>query len=197
MAESSALSLLHPRVREALRKAGYERLLPVQEKALPVVLRGSHTLIVAPTGSGKTEAALLPILSLMLSEEPESRGLRLVYVTPLRALNRDVALRIEKLASLCGFSVLVRHGDTGQADRRRFLREPPDIMVTTPETLTLLLTLREHRDLWSRVGWVIVDEVHELLESERGAELSITLERLSLASRRRIQRVGLSATLSK
>ncbi|MEM1640829.1 MAG: DEAD/DEAH box helicase [Acidilobaceae archaeon] len=190
-----ALELLHPKVREAFKKAGYERLLPIQEKSIPVVLSGNHTLIIAPTGSGKTEAALLSVLSLMLSE-PAEKGLRLIYVTPLRALNRDVALRIERLASLCGFDVLVRHGDSRQTDRRRFLKEPPSIMITTPETLTLLLTLKEHREIWSRVSWVIVDEVHELLDSERGAELSLTLERLSLASKKTVQRIGLSATLS-
>ncbi len=194
------IELLHPRLRSILPKLGYTRLLPVQEKAIPVILSGHHTLIVAPTGSGKTEASMFPILSMMLSEVDRNNlggGVKVVYVTPLRALNRDVAERIEKLASFTGFKVLVRHGDTGPSDRRRFLEEPPDIVVTTPESLNLLLTLKDHRGLWSNVRWVIVDEIHELLESERGSELAVVLERLQIASKRRIQRIGLSATLSR
>ncbi len=190
---------LHAKLREALEKLGYERLLPVQEKAIPVILSGSHTLIVAPTGSGKTEAAIIPILSMMLNEAESNKlggGVKLVYVSPLRALNRDIESRISRLSESVGFTVQVRHGDSGVRDRKKFLEKPPDIVITTPETLNLILTLKEHRNIWSNVGWVIVDEVHDLLESERGSELSVVLERLQEASKRRIQRVGLSATLS-
>ena len=197
---AGAWELLHPRLRDVLPRLGYLRLLPVQEKAIPVVLAGHHTLIVAPTGSGKTEASMIPILSMMLSDLDRGglgEGVKVVYVTPLRALNRDVAGRIERLANAFGFKVLVRHGDTGASDRRRFLEEPPDVMVTTPESLNLLLTLRDYRGIWSNVGWAVVDEVQELLESERGSELAVILERLQVASRRRIQRIGLSATLSR
>lgn len=195
-----AVELLHPKLRGALPELGYSKLLPVQEKAIPAILSKHHTLIIAPTGSGKTEAAILPVLSMMLSEAGEGGlggGVKVVYVTPLRALNRDVAERIEKISSSVGFKTLVRHGDTGPAGRRRFLEEPPDIVVTTPESLSLLLTLKDHLKVWSNVGWVIVDEVHEMLESERGSELAVVLERLQLASKRRIQRIGLSATLSE
>jgi ATP-dependent Lhr-like helicase len=195
-----AVELLHPKLRGALPELGYSKLLPVQEKAIPAILSKHHTLIIAPTGSGKTEAAILPVLSMMLSEAGEGGlggGVKVVYVTPLRALNRDVAERIEKLSSSVGFKTLVRHGDTGPAGRRRFLEEPPDIVVTTPESLSLLLTLKDRLKVWSNVGWVIVDEVHEMLESERGSELAVVLERLQLASKRRIQRIGLSATLSE
>ena len=197
---SGALELLHPKLKGVLPRLGYSRLLPVQEKAIPVILSKNHTLVIAPTGSGKTEAAVLPVLSMMLSEASDKGsggGVRVVYVTPLRALNRDIAERIERLSSSVGFKTLVRHGDTGPTGRRRFLEEPPDIVVTTPESLNLLLTLKDHRGIWSSVGWVIVDEIHEMLESERGSELAVILERLQLASKRRIQRIGLSATLSE
>jgi ATP-dependent Lhr-like helicase len=200
MESSRVLALLHPRVRRAMESLGYQRLLPVQEKAIPVVLSGAHTLIVAPTGSGKTEAALLPVLSMMASLQDEGsleEGVKAVYITPLRALNRDIEKRIRGLVEGSGFTVQLRHGDTGPSGRRRFLRSPPDVVVTTPESLTLLLSATASRGLWSSVRWVVVDEIHELLDSERGAELAITLERLARLSRHRLQRIALSATLSR
>jgi ATP-dependent Lhr-like helicase len=196
----SAVELLHPRVREALAKLGYTRLLPIQEKAIPVILSGVNTLIVAPTGSGKTEAALLPIFSMMAELRDKGElggGVKVVYVTPLRALNRDIEYRMRRLVEELGFTIQVRHGDTGSSGRRRFLRRPPDLMVTTPESLTLLLSATASRGIWDNIKWVIVDEVHELVDNERGAELSITLERLERLSKKRIQRIGLSATLSE
>ena len=196
----TAARLLHEKVRRAAASLGYKRLLPVQEAAIPVIMRGRHTLITAPTGSGKTEAAFLPVLSLLIrsiEEEGDPGGVRVIYITPLRALNRDVTIRLERLASLVGVSILLRHGDTGQAGRRRFLSNPPHVMVTTPESLNLLLTVGDPRRLWSNVQWVIVDEVHELVDNKRGSELSVVLERLERLSRRRIQRIGLSATLSR
>lgn len=180
-----------------LSAIGYSKLLPIQEKAIPAILRGKHTLIVAPTGSGKTEAAVIPVL--MMMKESGVRGWpNVVYITPLRALNRDLISRIERLASaLWGFRAMVRHGDTGPSERRRFRRSPPEIVITTPESFNLLLATPEYRGFWSKVRWVIVDEIHELLESERGAELTVILQRLSASSGGRIQRIGLSATLSR
>lgn len=189
--------MLHPLVRKALRELGYTSLLPVQEKAIPVVLSGRNTLIVAPTGSGKTEAALLPVMSMILERGDGRRGVKAVYVTPLRALNRDIEWRMRKLAEQTGLSLYVRHGDSTQSVRRRFQREPPDIVVTTPESLNLMVATPQLRRLWRTVRHVIVDEVHELIDSKRGAEFSVTLERLALAAGSRVQRIGLSATLSK
>lgn len=192
-----ALDMLHASLREALARLGYRELLPVQEKSIPVVLSGSHTLIVAPTGSGKTEAALFPVLSMMLSEGLKpGEGIHAVYVTPLRALNRDLEVRVRKLAESLGYSVMVRHGDTPQRLRREFRKRVPDIVITTPESLGLLLTIHG-APVWGSVRWVIVDEVHELVENKRGVELSLNLEKLSRISRHRVQRIGLSATLSK
>ncbi|MEN3000154.1 MAG: DEAD/DEAH box helicase [Acidilobaceae archaeon] len=190
------LERLHEKVKKALEALGFRELYEVQRHAIGAVLTGDHVLIVAPTGSGKTEAALLPVLSRML-EEPQGSYVRTVYVTPLRALNRDLGLRVRRLAEAVGLRAMVRHGDTGAAERKEFLSRPPDIVITTPESLNLLLTLRDHREIWRNVGWVIVDELQEMLESERGAELAVVLERLSLASSRRVQRIGLSATLSR
>ena len=192
-------SMLHPRVIEVARVLGYRRLLPVQEKSIPVILGGHHTLVVAPTGSGKTEAALFPVLTLLL-RDVEARGdpggVRVVYITPLRALNRDVTQRIRRIVEGVGLRIQLRHGDTTQSGRKRFLASPPHVMVTTPESLNLLLTVKEKDRLWRNTAWVIVDEIHELLDNKRGAELSVVLERLNALSGRRIQRIGLSATLS-
>ena len=192
---AGAWELLHPKLRSALESLGYREPLPVQDLAIPVVLSGYNTLIVAPTGSGKTEAAVLPLVSKMLARQ--GAGLRLVYVTPLRALNRDVVVRISRIAGAVGLRAAVRHGDTPPAERRRFLSDPPDIMVTTPESLSLLLASTYDRPVWESVRYVVVDEVHELLESERGSELAVTLERLERRAGRPLQRVGLSATLSR
>jgi len=190
---------LHPRVVEVARRLGYEKLLPVQEASIPQIMAGYHTLVVAPTGSGKTEAALFPVLSLLLrdiEERGDQGGVRVIYITPLRALNRDVTHRIQKIVEGVGLRIQLRHGDTTQTARKKFLREPPHVMVTTPESLNLLLTVKERDKLWAHTAWVIVDEIHELLDNKRGAELSVVLERLSRLSKRRIQRIGLSATLS-
>ncbi len=190
-------SMLHALVRKALQELGYTSLLPVQEKAIPVVLSGQNTLIVAPTGSGKTEAALLPVMSMILQRSHGRRGVKAVYVTPLRALNRDIEWRMKRLAEQTGLSLYVRHGDSTQSVRRRFQREPPDIVVTTPESLNLMVATPQLRRLWRTVRHVIIDEVHELIDSKRGVEFSVTLERLALAAGTRVQRIGLSATLSK
>ncbi len=150
------------------------------------MLARQHALLLAPTGYGKTEAALLPVLHHLLAERdrlaasdrPWPPGFKALYVTPLRALNRDLMRRLEHWAEALGITVGVRHGDTSQAERARQSRKPPDILITTPETMQLLLygdTLRRHL---GTVRFVIVDEVHDLAVSERGAQLSVALERI-------------------
>jgi ATP-dependent Lhr-like helicase len=196
----SAVDLLHSKLKDAMRELGYETILPVQEKSIPVIMAGYNTIIVAPTGSGKTEAAVFPVASRMIEcrERGSCReGVLLVYITPLRALNRDIESRISNIFSKTGFGVMVRHGDTTPKGRRKFLSEFPDVMITTPESLNLLLTVESLRRAWSNVRWVIVDELHEFVDNERGSELAVILERLERFSRHRIQRIGLSATLSK
>ncbi len=186
--------LLHPRVREALGVLGYREPTPVQERAIPVILRGVDVVVVAPTGSGKTEAALLPVFSMILSRWGAG-GLRAIYVTPLRSLNRDIFVRMERLAGLCGLRLAVRHGDTVASERRRLLEEPPEVMVTTPETLYFLLSVERFREALAGVRHVIVDELHELLDDKRGCELVLALERLEVYAGHRVQRIGLSATI--
>ncbi|ADL18844.1 Putative ATP-dependent helicase [Acidilobus saccharovorans 345-15] len=194
----SSIDMLNPKLRAAIASLGYRGLLPIQEKAIPVILTGNNTLVISPTGSGKTEAAVFPVVSMMLERfTPGDGTVKAIYITPLRALNRDVTLRISRIVESIGFTISLRHGDSTSTIRRRFLQSPPDFMVTTPESLNLLLTVAKGRDLWSSVSFVIVDEIQEMLDNKRGAELSVVLERLEEASRSRIQRVGLSATLSE
>ncbi len=193
---SNVFDLLDARLRSVMDKLGYRKPTPVQEKAIPRILNGNHTLIVAPTGSGKTEAALFPIFSRMLEKNLYSLGKVIVlYITPLRALNRDILRRMEYLAELLGFRVAVRHGDTPQRERARIASNPPDILITTPETLQFLLVHRRLRPALRDIRWVVVDELHELLDSKRGVQLTIALERLYDLSRHGFQRIGLSATI--
>jgi ATP-dependent Lhr-like helicase len=193
------MEMLNPMLKNVINSLGYKNLLPIQEKAIPVILNGHHTLIVSPTGSGKTEAAFLPVVSQILNKkiEGDKEGIKAIYITPLRALNRDISYRIEKIVTGVGLSLLLRHGDSTVTQRKKFLENPPDFMITTPESLNLLLTVKDKRSLWEEVSYVIVDEIQELLDNKRGVELSLILERLDEISKNRIQRIGLSATLSE
>ena len=189
----NSFELLHPKVKEAVRRLGYEKPTKVQELAIPIVLTGEHTLISSPTGTGKTEAALLPALSMMLNSNVKE-GVRILYIKPAKSLNRDLEQRIRKLSGLLGLTVAVRHGDTTSSERSRQRRNPPQILITTPETLQILLVSPIMRNWLRGVGWVIIDEVHELLGSKRGIQLAVGLERLvELAGE--FQRIALSATI--
>ncbi len=180
-------------LRAALARLGYRKPTPVQEKAIPLILRGLNVLVVAPTGSGKTEAALLPLMARVMGS---GRGIKVIYVTPLRSLNRDIFARMSRLASMVGLEMMVRHGDSSAAEKRLFLESPPHIMVTTPETLYFLLSIPRFREAVRGLRAVVVDELHELLDDKRGAELALALERLEAYAGGRVQRVGLSATVS-
>lgn len=190
---ASTFQYLSQEVRDALKSAGIERPTPPQAAAILHVLRGENILLIASTGSGKTEAALLPIFDLLCREQ-ERQGISILYITPLRALNRDMLRRIETWAEVLNFTVEVRHGDTPQRDRRRQSARPPDMLITTPETLLAILPGRIMRSHLQRVKWVVVDELHQLVGNRRGVQMAVALERL-----RRLagdfQVVGLSATV--
>ncbi|MHB1260535.1 MAG: DEAD/DEAH box helicase [Thermoplasmatota archaeon] len=177
---------LHPRLVQLLRDQGWDGLTEAQGQALIPLLAGKHTLLVAPTGHGKTEASLIPVLSRMMLERDElakhgrawPKGFKVLYVTPLRALNRDLMGRLQSWGEALGFNIGVRHGDTSQGERNRQSKDPPDLLITTPETVQLLLygdTLRKHL---ATTRFVILDEVHDLAVSERGAQLLVALERI-------------------
>ena len=172
---STVFQLLHPKVLSGLIESGITEPTPPQEKAIEPILSGENVLLIAPTGSGKTEAALLPVLSKLVDERNE--GIGLVYITPLRALNRDMHKRFMYWADTLGFDVQIRHGDTSQKMRRRQAISPPKILITTPETLQAILPSKMNQHL-RQVRYVVVDEIHDLEASKRGAQLTLGLERL-------------------
>lgn len=187
--------LLHPLLREALKDRGISEPTEPQRMAIPEILAGNNVLVIAPTGSGKTETAMLPILSKMLEGGVEKPGIYVLYITPLRALNRDLLDRIRWWGERVGFRVDVRHGDTDKADRQRQSKTPPHILITTPEMLQAIMTGRRLLEHLRELRWVVVDEVHELAEDKRGVQLSVALERLRYHVGRDFQIVGLSATV--
>ena len=189
-------NLLAAHVQKALAELGFSEPTLPQTFAFPAVLNGENMLLVAPTGSGKTEAVLLPMFSKLI-EEPNlgQSNIRALYITPLRALNRDMLKRMTVWTQKLGLTVEVRHGDTEQKTRRLQAKKPPTMLVTTPETLQAVLPGAQMRQHLRNVEFVIVDEVHDLASSKRGAQLSVALERLRLVTGRDFQRIGLSATV--
>jgi ATP-dependent Lhr-like helicase len=186
-------------------RAELGRPTPAQCYAWPAIAEGKHLLLSAPTGSGKTLAAFLPILDRLLAE-PSSGSVRCLYLSPLKALATDVrrTLRshLSRLASYLpswasrGDSIRVdlRTGDTSALERRRQRHRPPDVLLSTPESLAVMLTHPWATDWFARLCWVVIDEVHALTENKRGADLALSLERLTEPAGVRCQRIGLSAT---
>ena len=206
VSHSSSIYSLPP-VREWFRAALGEPTAP-QRLGWPAIAAGKHTLILAPTGSGKTLAAFLACLDTLWREgleQPLPRGVRVLYVSPLKALNNDIHRNLQiplegvaEMARKMGqplpiLEAAVRTGDTPTSERQRLARRPPHILITTPESLHLLLTSRA-RDTLRSVTHVIVDEIHALCTNKRGVFLALLLERLRALTQRDFVRIGLSAT---
>jgi ATP-dependent Lhr-like helicase len=192
--DSDVFKLLAKPVREGLSELGFSELTLPQTMAIPPILAGENVLLIAPTGTGKTEAVLLPIFSKLIQQE-KRKGISVIYITPLRALNRDMLKRMSFWASKLEVTIEVRHGDTNMKLRRKQAISPPSMLVTTPETLQAILPGSLMKQHLSQVRYVVVDEVHELAESKRGVQLAIALERLREVVGKEFQRIGLSATV--
>jgi ATP-dependent Lhr-like helicase len=190
----NVFDLLVKPVRRLVEQKGFLKPTEPQQKTIPKILEGKNVLLISPTATGKTEAAFLPVLSLLL-QAPKSPGIKVLYITPLRALNRDMLERLEWWCNNLDVRLAVRHGDTEVKERTRQSRSPPDMLITTPETLQSILSgwlLRQHL---KSLRWVIIDELHELADSKRGSQLSLALERIRALIGADFQMIGLSATI--
>ena len=179
-----SLATFSPRTRDWFTGA-FAAPTPAQTQAWPAIASGEHVLISAPTGSGKTLAAFLYAIDQLAREQAQpseadraERRISLVYVSPLKALSYDIDrnLRTPLRGIGADLKVAVRTGDTPQRERQQMLREPPDILITTPESLYLMLTGRAQA-LFEGTRWCIVDEIHAVASTKRGAHLALTLER--------------------
>ncbi len=193
---SSVFERFPARLRQAITsRLGWGSLRPVQELAGEVLLEGHNAVILAPTAGGKTEAAVFPLLAELMQREPS--GVGLIYLAPLRALLNNQEDRLGTYTEMVGLRRFKWHGDVGAGARRRFVREPAELLMTTPESLEVMLLSSRvpHRRLFGDLRAVIVDEVHALAGTDRGAHLMAVLERLARTTPNDVQRVGLSATV--
>jgi len=192
-------SRLHRAIRDHLEKIGLEEPSGIQRIAIEPILNRENVLVIAPTGTGKTLASILPIFNSFLDYRSSGsvRGVSILYITPLRALNRDILRRLSDIGRELDIKVQVRHGDTPPSTRATQAKSPPDMLVTTPETLQAILPGRRMREHLKGVRWVVIDEVHELATDERGVQLSVALERLEHLTGASLQRIGLSATVGE
>jgi ATP-dependent Lhr-like helicase len=193
-ASDKVFNLLAKPIRDSLLELGFSEPTLPQKMAIPKIATGENVLLIAPTGSGKTEAVLLPIFSNLIQQE-KRKSIAVIYITPLRALNRDLLKRLSFWSSRLGISIEVRHGDTELKLRRKQAIFPPEMLVTTPETLQAILPGLRMRKHLANVRHVIIDEVHQVASSKRGIQLAIALERLHEVVGKEFQRIGLSATV--
>ena len=211
LGEDEVLSLLRPYVR-AWFKSKYEEMTPVQRKTIPLVKQGANVLVSSPTGTGKTLAVFLGIIDNLYEYYEKNNslpsGVYVVYVSPLRALNNDMRRNlyepikgITEIAHGMGVElpeirVAVRTSDTSPYEKQKMSRNPPHILITTPESLAISLNAPKFREALKNTHIVIIDEIHELASSKRGSYLALSIERLEHLAQRPLQRIGLSATIA-
>ena len=193
----SEFEKLHPAVQyHVVNSLGWSTLRPTQLDAIEPIQAGTHCLLLAPTAGGKTEAAIIPVLSRMTAEQ--WTGLSVLYVCPIKALINNLEPRLTKYAGLLGRTIEVWHGDIAASRKKRALGDPPDILLTTPESLEgmLVSTKLERQGWFGNVRTVIVDELHAVAADDRGWHLRSVLARINAYTRAPVQRIGLSATVS-
>lgn len=193
---TSAFARFSPRLQEAIvSRLGWTSLRPVQELASHALLDGQNAIILAPTAGGKTEASMFPLLSMLMEQEPQ--GVGLIYIAPIKALLNNQAERLGMYTEMVGLRRFLWHGDVKNSDKRKFIKEPAAVLMTTPESLeVMLLSARvPHAKLFGDLRAVVIDEIHALAGSDRGTHLLSVLERIARHTPNDIQRIGLSATV--
>lgn len=192
----NAFDQLHPALQHhVVNSLGWSDLRPFQKEVIPPILEGQHLIILAPTAGGKTEAAVFPVLSRMLFEGWS--GLSVLYICPIKALLNNLDVRLQRYCSLLGRQSALWHGDVKTSGRKRILRDPPDCLLTTPESLEVMLVSPNvnERSLFAQLSVVIIDEIHAFAGDDRGWHLLAVIERIQRLAGREMQRIGLSATV--
>jgi len=184
--------LLNPELQKIVKKRFKQPTLP-QELAIKPIIEGKNVLVIAPTGTGKTESVMLPLFHFVMDQK--LKPIAILYITPLRALNRDLLDRLLWWCNEIGIEVSVRHGDTSTYERKQQSEFPPQMMITTPETLQAILPGKVMKEHLKNVKYVVIDEVHEIADSKRGTQLSLAIERLRELVGKDFQVIGLSATI--
>ena len=192
----TAFARFPPRLQDAIvSRLGWTSLRPVQELAGEAILDGKNAVVLAPTAGGKTEASMFPALANLVANEPT--GVGVIYIAPIKALLNNQEIRLGNYAAMVGLRRFVWHGDATAVDKKAFKREPAEILMTTPESLEVMLVSPSTpiTRLFSDLRMVVIDEVHALAGTDRGAHLMSVLERLAPVSKHDVQRIGLSATV--
>lgn len=193
---SSAFARLQPRLQAAIvSRLGWGALRPVQELSIPAVLDGNNAIVLAPTAGGKTEASMFPVISQLM--ERTTGGVGALYIAPIKALLNNQAERLGTYTEMVGLRRFVWHGDITTSERAQFLADPTDLLMTTPESLEVMLVSQkvDAKALLGNVGVVVIDEIHAMAGTDRGAHLMSVLERIAALGERDVQRIGLSATV--
>lgn len=185
---------IDPRISQLIAEKGWYGLSKLQLRSFKSISEGKNVLVIAPTGFGKTEAVMLPILNSMINVKV--KPVTVLYITPLKALINDLNKRIEWWGSRLGFVVNRKHGEVPQKEKMKRLKEVPHIMITTPEGLEIDMDwASKFRQNYTNIRWIVIDEVHDIVGTKRGAQLSVLLERLKEFTENDFQRIGLSATI--
>jgi ATP-dependent Lhr-like helicase len=193
VSSKNIFSKLNPEIAKAITKFGLKEPTQIQILSIDPILNGKNVLLISETGTGKTLAAVLPLFHLILKENP--KPICMLYITPMRSLNRDMIEHLIHWGNELNLEISVRHGDTSAYERRMQTEFPPHILITTPETIQAILPGKKIREHLKNVRWVVVDEVHELVDSKRGIQLSLALERVKSLAGHDFQVIGLSATV--
>jgi len=187
-----SFEFLDEKIQELIKEKGFLEPSVVQNLSIKPIIDGHDVLVIAPTGLGKTEAVCLPLFHNIVREK--HKPIAALYITPLKSLNRDLLDRLYWWGDKLDIEITVRHGDTTQSERTAQREAPSHIFITTPETLQAILPGKIMKEHLKNIKYVIIDEIHELVESKRGVQLSVALERLRKISGD-FQRIGLSATV--